>query len=406
MSRSLGLLLAIGLIIIVGIGGQMWREGAYGTGPQASATPPSGETREIAFVANAVGGTVSLVDVADRAVIGTLDVLPDGDSVGLFRDPIQAVAQSYVQGRTGLNYAQDTDLSRDGRVLFVSRGYLGDVAAFDIASGAIIWRTQIAGLRSDHMDLSPDGTRLYVSAVLYGGNRVEVLDTETGDTLGSVTAGQWPHDVHVSPDGARIYTASLGDMLADLPERDQDADAYLVTVHDTETLERVTAYEFDAGIRPFVMTRDGGTIYAQLSNTHAIVAHDLASNTQTGRVDLPVADGVSEEDWDFDAPHHGLAMTGDDATLCVAGRASDYAGIVAAPSLSVEATIPVGDAPSWAVLAQDDSLCLLPNTRSDDVSIIDLATRAEIARLKVGEGPKHISVGAVPVEVIGAVTAP
>src|SRR5689334_3467100 len=77
--------------------------------------PPS---IEIALVANAQAGTVALVDVASRTVLGTIDVNP---------------AHTKSQGPGAPNYAQDTDVSHDGRTLYVSRGYLGDVAAFDIA---------------------------------------------------------------------------------------------------------------------------------------------------------------------------------------------------------------------------------------------------------------------------------
>src|SRR5918993_282653 len=49
------------------------------------------------------------------------------------------------------NYAQDTDVSPDGRTLYVSRGYLGDVAAFDVASGKQVWRRSLNTTRADHM---------------------------------------------------------------------------------------------------------------------------------------------------------------------------------------------------------------------------------------------------------------
>ena len=75
---------------------------------------------EIAFIANAEGGTVTLLDVAARKVIATLDTNPD---------------KTVVQRPGTPNYAQDTDVAPDGRTLYVSRGYLGDVAAFDIATG-------------------------------------------------------------------------------------------------------------------------------------------------------------------------------------------------------------------------------------------------------------------------------
>ncbi len=375
-----------------------WREMRYGRGPQDASAELSGAAREIAFVANVVDGTISLLDLGSYEVVDTLDVVPDGKRVGLFRDPLQWLAQAYLESRGGLNFAQDTDLSRDGRVLYVSRGYLGDVAAFDIATGGVLWRTPVSGLRADHMDISPDGRRLYVSALIFGGNIVEVLDAATGEHLGAFPTGQWPHDVHTTDDGARIYAASLGNMLKEVAERDTDPDAYQVTVTDAVTLERLKRYSFESGVRPFVFNRDETRLYAQLSNAHALVAYDLKESRHLGRLELPVTPGLTEADWDFEAPHHGLALTPDESTLCVAGRASDYGALVEVrgDTLATLSVIPVGDAPSWAALDLAGERCILPNTRSNNVSIISIAEQREVARVRVGAAPKHVTVGRVP----------
>ena len=97
-------------------------------------------------------------------------------------------------------------------------------------------------------------------------------------------------------------------------------------------------------------------------------------------------------------------MTADETTLCLAGRASDYAALVATADLSLIKTIPTGDAPSWSAIDSEDRHCVVANTRSDDVSIIDLATQEEAARLPAGRGPKHVTIGQVPVRVLDAMS--
>ena len=84
---------------------------------------PQSASAEIAFVANAEAGTVALLDVAARSVLGNVDINPARASGMAARTP---------------NFAQDTDISPDGRTLYVSRGYLGDVAAFDIQALAFV----------------------------------------------------------------------------------------------------------------------------------------------------------------------------------------------------------------------------------------------------------------------------
>jgi hypothetical protein len=81
----------------------------------------------IAIIAELVA--IALVDVGARAILGKIDVNPE---------------RAKSEGPGAPNFAQDTDVSPDGRTLYVSRGYLGDVVAFDIASGRQVWRRSLS----------------------------------------------------------------------------------------------------------------------------------------------------------------------------------------------------------------------------------------------------------------------
>lgn len=441
--------LAIMVAILVAYAGvRVWQEQTAGTGPVATAAAPEGETREIAFIANSVGGTVSLLDVEARTIVGEIDVLPDGKKVSLFRDWDQAMGGQAAGEARGINYAQDTDVSPDGKVLYVSRGYIGDVAAFDIASGALMWRVPIGGNRADHMTLTRDGKRLFVSALR--ANYVEAIDTATGKKAGKIVSGTWPHDNHMSADGARLYNASIGDMTIPLAQRDNVAEAtpeagyaYQVMVVDPVLLAIVDRHRFSKGIRPIAISPDETMLYAQQSNEHSVLAYDLKAKAEVERLELPVKEGVTQDDWDFEAPHHGLALSPDGKTLCIAARASDYAGLVstvppselarselargvsegvadlgriaqaigdvltepAGKRLTLLAAVPAGDAPGWAETTEDGRYCIVTNTRSDDISIVSIADKAEAARVKAGRAPKHITMARVPVSVLEKVAA-
>ena len=58
--------------------------------------------------------------------------------------------------------------------------------------------------------------------------------------------------------------------------------------------------------------------------------------------------------------------------------------------------------PGWAEFAYDGRVCLTANTRSNNLSIISVRDRAEIARVPVGTGPKHITVVRIPESVLSA----
>ena len=365
---------------------------ALGSDPSFAAAQAA--SVEVAFIANAQDATVALLDVAARTVIGRIDVNPTR---------VKAV------GPGAPNYAQDTDVSPDGKTLYVSRAYVGDVAAFDMVTGKLLWNTPLNTGRADHMTLTRDGRSLFVSAML--DNRVYRIATATGEITGHIVTGVYPHDNKISRDGKLLYNTSIG-AIASLPRAanakplaETPGAQFQLTIVDANTLETRERIPTEFAIRPWHFSPDEKGMYAQLANQHAVVFYDLAMHKFTRRLELPVKPGVTVADYDFDAPHHGLALTDDGKTLCLAGRASDYVALVSAPDLKLIATIPVGDAPGWAEVADDGKVCLVANTRSDDLSIISIPDRKEIVRLPIGDGPKHITVARIPAAIVAAMKA-
>ncbi len=150
-------------------------------------------------------------------------------------------------------------MSPDGRTLYVSRGYLGDVAAFDIASARPLWRRSLNTGRADHMTLTPDGRSLFVSAMM--DNRVYRVATATGEITGHIVTGVYPHDVKVSKDGRRLYNSSLG-QLAALPRprrvaAHRDArNPFQLTVADVDSLTVRERIQLDNAFRPWQFSAD------------------------------------------------------------------------------------------------------------------------------------------------------
>ena len=153
------------------------------------------------LVANAEGGTISLVDARSFAVLREVDVLPDGKEPDPAKGdpPTSPANHAVIVGAAGPNYAQDQDLSPDGRTLYVSHGHRGDVAAFDLATGAMRRKRAVTGLRADHMTLTKDGARVIVSALT--ADEVLVLDARTGAVLGRRLTAQ------VTTSGAPVRVA-------------------------------------------------------------------------------------------------------------------------------------------------------------------------------------------------------
>ncbi|HEY2435816.1 MAG TPA: hypothetical protein VGH93_01450, partial [Solirubrobacteraceae bacterium] len=283
--------------------------------------------RSVAIVGNLRDGTVTVVNEGPWRVLGRINVIPDGQTP---RDPSQAATYPSLVKLKGLNYVQGLALSPNGRTLYVSRGYLGDIAAFDVASRRLRWRLEISGLRADHLALSADGRRLFVSALT--ANEVEVIDTPSHKVVGSFPTGDWAHVLEFSPGGRFIVNGSLGNQLLTTgsPTR------HWLTFADPRTLRVRRVLRFGAGVRPFAFSADGSRAYVQFSffNGFKVI------NTRTGQVlhvvKLPVRGPAVRLDpslYPNQAAHHGIALSGDQATICDAATVSNYVALVSRRSL-------------------------------------------------------------------------
>jgi DNA-binding beta-propeller fold protein YncE len=350
--------------------------------------------RAVAIVGNLRAGTVTFVDEHALKVLGTINVIPDGTTP---QDPAQAAVYPALVQSKGVNYVQGLALSPDARTLYVSRGYLGDVAAFDIASRRMLWRLEISGLRADHLALSPDGRRLFVSALT--ANEVQVIDTSSHTIAGSFPTGDWAHVLQFTPDRRFIVNGSLGNQLlpAGAPTNDW------LTFADPHTLKVQRVLKFDAGVRPFIFSPDGSIAYVQFSFLNGFKVIDTLTGRTVHTVNLPVAGpavGEPSSQYPNQAAHHGLAISGDGRSICDAATVSNYVALVNRRSLRPQAIITVGDQPADAETSTDGKLCFVTNRGTgrggNTLSVISYRLRREVKRLAMGQGPQELTVGPVP----------
>ena len=105
------------------------------TGVSPVAAPQTTGPRELLYVGNNQGGTISVIEVPGYKVIGEFDALP-----GIADRPPGAVADDLVGPASG-------------DVLYMSRGQVRDVAAFSTATEKLLWRVPMGGV-ADHFTLS------------------------------------------------------------------------------------------------------------------------------------------------------------------------------------------------------------------------------------------------------------
>jgi YVTN family beta-propeller protein len=356
--------------------------------------------RDVVLVGNAAGGTVTFLDGRTWQNLGSVTVVPG--SLALSQ---QLFAPVFNQAEGGARYVDDAIASPDGRTLYVSRANLGDVAAFDLETHQLLWTQSCLGFRCDHMALSPDGSRLVVSATL--AEQDMVLDTGNGAVVGSFLTGTFPHQNDYSADGRYIYNESIG--IVPLPHALEALKGYRqLTIADAATLQVVRTYQLPHGLRPTVYL-PGGLAYMDLSYLNGFVQFDLNTGTIVRTVEQPFSPAAAAEGPDsypLNSAHHGIAVSGDQTKLCDAGTIDNYVAIVSLPGLTTDRYTGVGREPYWALTSADGNYCLVSNSMDNNVSVIDYRTAQEVARVPVGYYPQRERLASVPESVIANLTPP
>jgi hypothetical protein len=433
----------------------------------ADPKPARPALRDVMLVGNNWAGTATIVDARTRRILKTgVSFVPDKaqEIADIQRKPDQLAFYYLIQQGPGEGhdqYVDDMFTTEDGRYVAVSRPSFADVVWIDLAKAtagrpdSIVREQQMDGYRTDHMGVSPDGRRLLVSdstkaqVIEYsmvdetvGGQRIRM-----GDRLRTFPSGETPHENNYSPDGARIYHASIGKVY--LPgDQNSVGPVKIGPLHDAikgdrwyqvvdartfqvlqrwdmgKELAEVGHEGMSSAVRPMAVAPDQRFIYFQVSYYHGIVEFDTRAKDADGTVGY-TAGGIPEprtgkvtrlidlpnrvptmplEEYVNDSAHHGLAMNAAGTTLCAAGTMDDYAALVdrrtGKARLYDEKTTGHGyKKPYWTVEGLGDT-CWISLSDSDAVAVLDFRTGKELAYLPVGDHPQRVRHGVVPEAVV------
>src|SRR4051794_39526473 len=381
------------------------------------AASPAGaapSTREALYVGNNWDGTADVIDPHTFARIARLNVIPDKtermaeiavspDRLAYFLAIRELVGEGHDQ------FVDDMFSSSDGRFLYVSRPSFADVVAINLRSRRIVWRTPVEGYRSDHMAISPDGTRLVVSAST--ARKAQVIDTSSGRIVGEFQSGDSPHENNYSRDGSLIYHASIGQVYTPLDEPALDTtkgDRWFEIV-DAKTLqvlrridigqklEEAGYPDMSSAVRPMALAPDERYLYFQVSFFHGFVEYDLQQDRVLRLAHLPTTDQTppTRKQYLLDSAHHGLSINPEGTKLCAAGTVDGYAAIVDRSSFAYRLAA-FGTTPYWTTNSGDGAYCFVSFAGDDEVSVISYAQEREVARIRVGDHPQRMRMGRFP----------
>jgi YVTN family beta-propeller protein len=193
-----------------------------GSNPLQLAVTPDAKT----LIVTRYDSAVVFIDTATDTVTTTLQVgsaYPNG--IALSPDGATAYVTSYIDvnpailtidvasrkvtGMTQVStYPKSIFLTPDGLQAWVLFYQSSTVYVFDTLTMSVVGTLNAGGIADTTMAFSPNGTRAYVAAA---SNQLVVFDTATLTKMGSVTVGQLPSDVYVTPDGGHAYVNSQMD---------------------------------------------------------------------------------------------------------------------------------------------------------------------------------------------------
>ena len=304
---------------------------------------------------NSAGDNVHVIDPATNKVVGVI---------------------------TGIEVSHGTGVAPDGSRIYVSDEAESTLDVADAKTFKVIKKIPLSG-HPNNMAVGRDGKRVYVGIIQEPGG-VDVIDTVSLQRVKTIPTKGTIHNAYVTPDGKYVVAGSI--------------QSKTINVIDAATEQPAWALEMDLGIRPmtFNTNPDGSTkwIFAQLTGLNGFAVVDFATRKEINRIknpDLPPGKATVPEGSD---PSHGMAVTADGKTLVVCSRLNNYLYAYSLPDLKVLGGAELsGKGAGWVTLTPDGKTAYVANPVTNDVSVVDIKSLKEVARIPVGFVPKRNATG-------------
>jgi YVTN family beta-propeller protein len=306
------------------------------------------------YVGNSMGDDVSVVDLASLKVIADITVGP------------------HVHG---------VALTEDGRRLFTTSEIDHTLIISDTGTHKIIGTVKLPG-KPNQIAVTPDGR--YVTVPIRDGDSVAIVDVGQQKIVKLLHIKE-PHNSVNMASNKYMFVSSMG--------------SHEIDVIDLEKLDYSAHIPVGGRPRPFVLSKDGRTMYVAVSDLHGFNIVDIPGQKVTQRVEMPSEHPGPPRPRQFETPDtdtHGLALSPDESELWVTSLLDDCIYIYDLKTKKITGRLNTGDGPNWVVFSPDGEFACVSNTDSDDVSIFNAKERREVARVKVGKVPKRIAVSFIP----------
>ncbi len=265
---------------------------------------------------------------------------------------------------------RDMEFNKERTLLFVACGDDDIIDIIDLGKLEVVDGIP-TGPSPEEFSFSIDYKKIYVSNE--EDSMLEIIDLETRITEHDVPTGAEPEGVIASSDGKKIYVTS------------EVADMVHVVNLDTGLVEE----NIVVGTRPrrFLFNPDETELWVSAELSSEIYIIDTMSNQVTDVLEF-LPPGFRPED----VTPVGMAMTKDGKTAILSlGRANHIAIINAKTKKTIDYIL-VGER-AWSVaLNRSETMAVVANGLSDDITLVDLIKRKAIKSIPVGRVPHTVRI--------------
>lgn len=270
--------------------------------------------------------------------------------------PLLLASAACMPAAEGTAAEADAATGSQGTLIVGNKGE-DTVSFIDLASGAECARVE-TGSQPHEIALSPDGARAAV--VAYGGTTIDLFDVATHERIRriDIAPNARPHGIVWTSDGRLIATAEGSETLAIVDPETGEVDA-IPTDQDTSHMVAVT----DDLTRAYVTNMGSGTVSV---------------------IDLET--GAKLRDLEAGETPEGLALSPDGSRLWVADRANARLIGFTTDYLWDDAFVTVGNFPIRVLVTPDGRTVVTSNAMDGTLSLVDAET-LDVRTIEVsGEG--------------------
>lgn len=303
-----------------------------------------------------------------------------GDNIHII-DPATNKVVSII---TDIEVPHGAAMAPDGSRMYVTNEAQHTLDFVDMKTLKVTRQVPLSG-RPNNLAISQDGRRVYV-AIRSTPGAVDIIDTPSATLAKSIKTTE-VHNTFITPDGRHVIAGSIA--------------GRRLTVIDQKTEEPIWHLEFDRGVRPIAFEKhaNGSTkrMFVQLSDFNGFAVVDFDQRKEVDRIAIPEVPRAERHLEGLQgSPAHGIGVAPDGKTLWTNSKMNGQVYAYSLPDLKLLGGVHVGSHPDWLTFTPDGRSVYVANAGSNSVSVVDVASRREVARIPVGQVPKRNITAVLP----------